>query len=73
MARLTAQDLQSAHSKPIRLKLYEARYMLLLLLPGLIFYAVFQYGPMYGILMAFKNYRGQQFHLGSRMGGAAMV
>lgn len=58
MARLTAQDLQSAHSKPIRLKLYEARYLLLLLLPGLIFYAVFQYGPMYGILMAFKNYRG---------------
>ncbi|GHU75778.1 sugar ABC transporter permease [Clostridia bacterium] len=30
--------------------------LLVLLLPGLVFYAVFRYGPMYGILIAFKKY-----------------
>lgn len=47
-----------APKKSLWNKLYEARYLLLLLLPGLIYYLVFQYGPMYGILMAFKNYKG---------------
>ena len=44
--------------KPLRVKLYEARYLLLLLLPGLIYYIVFHYAPMYGIIIAFKNYKG---------------
>ncbi len=29
--------------------------LLLIVLPGVIYFAVFCYGPMYGILMAFKN------------------
>lgn len=37
------------------------KYLLLLLLPGLIYYIIFKYGPMYGILIAFKNYK---FRLG---------
>jgi putative aldouronate transport system permease protein len=37
------------------------RYLLLLLLPGIIFYLLFRYKPMYGILIAFKDYR---FRLG---------
>ncbi len=37
------------------------RYLLLLLLPGIVFYLVFRYKPMYGILIAFKDYR---FRLG---------
>jgi len=32
------------------------KYLILLVLPAIIFYAVFQYGPMYGLLIAFKNY-----------------
>jgi putative aldouronate transport system permease protein len=37
------------------------RYLLLLLLPGIVFYLIFRYKPMYGILIAFKDYR---FRLG---------
>ncbi len=30
--------------------------LLLILLPGLIFYIIFRYGPMYGMVIAFKDY-----------------
>lgn len=30
--------------------------LLLIILPGVVYFAVFCYGPMYGILMAFKDY-----------------
>lgn len=32
------------------------RMLLLIILPGVVYFAVFCYGPMYGILMAFKDY-----------------
>ncbi len=32
------------------------RYLLILLLPGLIYFVVFKYVPMYGIIIAFKDY-----------------
>lgn len=32
------------------------RQLLLLLLPGMLFYLVFRYGPMYGLIIAFKKY-----------------
>lgn len=32
------------------------RMLLLIILPGVIYFAVFCYGPMYGILMAFQDY-----------------
>ena len=34
------------------------RYLYLLMLPGLVYFVLFKYVPMYGILIAFKNYRG---------------
>lgn len=41
-----------------QLRIYwKNRYLFLLLIPGLVFYIVFRYMPMYGILIAFKNYR----------------
>ena len=36
--------------------MFENRYLYLLMLPALAFYAVFAYAPMYGLLMAFKDY-----------------
>jgi putative aldouronate transport system permease protein len=33
------------------------RSLLLLLLPGILFYSVFHYGPLYGIQLAFKDFR----------------
>ena len=33
------------------------RELVLLFLPGLLYYLIFRYGPMYGVLIAFKDYR----------------
>lgn len=33
------------------------KYIYLILLPGLLYYAVFNYAPMYGIQLAFKDFR----------------
>lgn len=35
------------------------KYLFLLLLPGLAYFLIFKYGPMYGILLAFKDYDPQ--------------
>lgn len=37
-------------------KLWAQRDLFLMLLPGLLFYVVFKYGPMYGLRIAFINY-----------------
>ena len=34
------------------------RYLHLMVLPGLAFFLLFKYVPMYGIIIAFKNYKG---------------
>lgn len=41
------------------------RQILLLLLPGLLYYLIFHYGPMYGVLIAFKKYSVAKGILGS--------
>ncbi len=38
------------------LRYWQNRYLLLLLIPGLVYYFIFHYMPMYGIQIAFKNY-----------------
>ncbi|MEG0743101.1 MAG: ABC transporter permease subunit [Clostridia bacterium] len=51
----------SSHSlvrPPLWKKCLQARYLILLMLPGLLYYLFFHYAPMYGVLMAFKNYKG---------------
>jgi len=40
-------------------KIWQARYIYLLLLPAVIFFLVFDYGPMYGLLLAFKKYNAR--------------
>ncbi|CAI6040400.1 ABC transporter permease [Cohnella sp. JJ-181] len=37
-------------------EIYKNRYLYILLLPTVLFYALFQYFPMYGVLLAFKEY-----------------
>lgn len=44
----------------IKLKFKEIlkyKYIYLILLPGLVFFIIFSYGPMYGIQLAFKNFQ----------------
>lgn len=37
-------------------RLWAQRELWLMLLPGLVFYAIFRYGPMYGLKVAFQDY-----------------
>jgi putative aldouronate transport system permease protein len=41
-------------ARPGKLRKFGALYVMLL--PGLLYYAVYKYGPMFGTLVAFKNY-----------------
>ena len=38
-------------------RLFKDRWMYFMLLPGILFFIVFKYGPMFGIVMAFQNYQ----------------
>lgn len=39
-----------------RKKIIKSRHLYLLFLPVIIYYALFHYGPMYGLIIAFQNY-----------------
>jgi len=43
--------------KAYRRALYRDRYLILLILPVILYYLLFAYYPMYGVLIAFKDYR----------------
>ncbi len=55
--------------KVTMLDVWKARYLYLLVLPMVLWVAIFCYGPMYGILLAFKNYNVKMGILGSEWGG----
>ena len=38
-------------------KLWRSKYLMLMILPAVVFYIIFNYIPMYGVLMAFKNFK----------------
>ena len=40
----------------IKSTLYRDRYLWLIVLPGLVFYIIFMYGPLYGLVICFENY-----------------
>jgi len=44
------------HINANMLSIKRSRYLLLLLLPGFVFFVIFKYWPMYGIVLAFKNF-----------------
>ncbi|QNK58807.1 sugar ABC transporter permease [Paenibacillus sp. PAMC21692] len=37
-------------------RLYDSRHYLLMLLPGILYYLIFHYAPMYGVIIAFKDF-----------------
>lgn len=45
--------------------LNRTKYLQLLLLPGLIYYIIFHFAPMYGVIIAFKDYKIRSGILGS--------
>ncbi|WP_411350137.1 ABC transporter permease [Paenibacillus sp. WLX2291] len=50
---------EKSHSKRARLwkDIVRDRWLYLMLIPGVVFFLVFKYGPMYGLIMAFQNYQ----------------
>ena len=38
-------------------KTWRSKYLIMMILPAILFYFVFSYIPMYGVLMAFKNFK----------------
>lgn len=48
--------MQATKKKSLWQRILRDHQLLILLLPGLLFYAIFRYGPMYGIVIAFKKY-----------------
>ena len=46
-------------------KVRASKYLLLLVLPGFVWYVIFQYIPMYGVTIAFKDFSLRQGILGS--------
>ena len=48
--------LQQTFRQKVKIDFKKNKELYLLLIPVLLFYAVFQYGPMFGLTIAFKNY-----------------
>jgi putative aldouronate transport system permease protein len=49
-------EIRIGRKRSLFARLHGQRYLLLLLAPGLIYYAIFRYGPMYGMIIAFKRF-----------------
>ncbi len=57
--------------KPLARRIWENRYIYLMLLPGVLFFVIFKYIPIYGVQLAFKQYSVQLGITGSRWVGLA--
>ncbi len=55
--------------KSLKSRLYEARYLYLLMLPVIAYYIIFHYYPMSGIILAFKEYNAKLGFFGSEWVG----
>ncbi|MCM2996950.1 ABC transporter permease subunit [Paenibacillus cellulositrophicus] len=52
-------------TKDTRKKIKQYRVLLLMMVPAVIYYIIFNYAPMYGVLLAFKDFKITQGILGS--------
>ena len=57
--------IQASRRKPLRIRIWDARYLYLLLLPGILYFAIFHYGPMSGLVLAFKKFNARMGIWGS--------
>ena len=61
--------LGAVRRKSVFHRAWESRYMYLLILPGILFFLIFRYIPIYGIQLAFKTFRASLGITGSRWCG----
>lgn len=59
----------TASKKPFWKTVYEYRYYYLMLLPGLLYFIIFRYGPMIGLITAFEDYSAIGGMFGSKFVG----
>ncbi|MCL2571769.1 MAG: ABC transporter permease subunit [Defluviitaleaceae bacterium] len=71
MEQASTKPAVSARLRNYGLQMWKARFIYLLALPGIVYLAIFQYGPMYGVLMAFQNFRPRDGIMGSQWVGLA--
>ena len=57
------------HKKTLAKRIWEAKYIYLFMIPGLVFFSVFHYAPMGGLVLAFKNYSARLGMWGSEWVG----
>nr|WP_128659667.1 sugar ABC transporter permease [Paenibacillus sp. 598K] len=57
----TSQTTIQEKKKPLAIRMWKERWLYVFLTPGLIYFIIFKYMPMWGVLMSFQNY---QPHLG---------
>ncbi len=69
MSRMISTSQPVAQKTPLRRQLWDARYLYLLLVPGILYFAIFQYGPMSGLLIAFQKYNAKLGIWGSKWVG----
>ncbi len=62
-------DQNNNSKKGLLYQYWKHRYLVLLFLPALIYYVIFQYGPIYGIQIAFKDYSLTKGIIGSKWVG----
>ena len=53
------------------LRIWQARYLYILLIPGILYFAIFHYVPMSGLVLAFKKYNARLGIWGSQWVGWA--
>lgn len=63
------KTMKTSKSGSILRQMKKQRYLLLMLLPGLAYYIIFKYIPIYGIIIAFKKYDFRYGILGSEWVG----
>lgn len=64
-----AQRAKSSKSSSFLRRLNNQKYLLMLILPGILLKFIFHYVPMYGILLAFKDYNPLLGIMGSKWAG----
>ncbi|MDF2670265.1 MAG: sugar transporter permease [Paenibacillus sp.] len=69
IAKGPAKTVSNSRLKAILQHIYRDRQLLILFIPCIVFYILFRYGPIYGLIIAFKDYSVYQGILGSEWVG----
>lgn len=61
--------MEKKNKKSLLLQIWQAKYLYLCILPMIVWVIIFSYGPMYGVIIAFKDFKAKYGILGSEWVG----